>query len=189
MELRICTTDSSYVDFLRSDDRLSNVFENKEDRNSIRKYIGVVFEIGKYKYFAPLSSPKNSDYMIVNGQRTIRRDIIPIIRIKTINRDGIYELKGTVKLSNMIPVPQQLITYYDCNAEEDYNYRMLIEKETEFILRNKNRIIKNAQILYNQKTKENELYPNGKNKPGYLRNVVDFKYAEHMHDIYVEQYL
>ena len=45
MNLKVCTVNTKYIEYLRNDERLSNVFENKESNNlSIRKYIGVVFE-------------------------------------------------------------------------------------------------------------------------------------------------
>ena len=48
--------------------------------------------------------------------------------------------------------------------------------------KNKKLILKNASILYKQKTKENELYSSNNNIPGYLKTVVDFKYAEDVFD-------
>ena len=42
-----------------------------------------------------------------------------------------------------------------------------------------------ASVLYNQKTKEAELFPEGSKKPGYLGSVIDFKYAEQAHDCYM----
>ena len=108
MGFKLCTIDTKYIEFLRSDRKLYNVFENKDDANFIRKYIGVVFNIGQYHYYAPLSSPKRTDYKIVNGEQIIRNDIIPIIRI-AVRENEKMRLKGTVKLSNMIPVPEKAI--------------------------------------------------------------------------------
>ena len=75
MGFRLCTIDTKYIEFLRSDRKLYNVFENKDDANFIRKYIGIVFNIGQYHYYAPLSSPKRTDYKVVNGKQGIRRFI------------------------------------------------------------------------------------------------------------------
>ena len=46
------------------------------------KYVGVVISIGDYQYFAPLSSPKRSDY--INGQiRPSNKSILRITKNET----------------------------------------------------------------------------------------------------------
>ena len=179
MDLKLYTIDTEYIDFLRSNPKLSTVFENKEDDTSFhRKYLGVVLNIDQYNYYVPLSSPKDSDYIFLGDTKIIRKSIIPIIRILAEDNNGNLELKGTLKLSNMIPVPDTMLTYYDIAKETDSNYKILVEKEYEFIRKNRDLILKNASVLYNQKVKENKLYPVGTKKPGYLHSVIDFKYAE-----------
>jgi protein AbiQ len=92
---------------------------------------------------------------------------------------GEPELKATLKLSNMIPVPDSELTEYDISAENDASYKDLVEKEYAFIKANSAMIKKNADVLYNQKTREGILYEN-KAKPNYLNgtNTLDFLYAE-----------
>lgn len=188
MDLNLYTIDTSYVNFLRSDPKLSNVFENKDDTDSfLRKYLGVVLTIGQYNYYVPLSSPKNSDYLFINGAKKIRKSIIPIIRIVAEDVNGDLELKGTLKFSNMIPVPDTSITYYDISKEMDQDYKILVEKEYEFIRKHKHLILRNASVLYKQKVKEAELFPIGAKKPGYLSRVVDFKYAEQVYNTFISQ--
>jgi len=185
MDLKLYTIKTEYVDYLRADTKLKNVFDNKDEKGHfLRKYLGVILVIEGYNYYVPLSSPKDSDYLIVEGIKTIRPNVIPIIRIISTDVNGEQELKGTLKFSNMIPVPGDVITYYDISQEADGDYRILVEKEYEFIKKNRHQIVKNASILYNQKTKETLLYTGGKKKPGYLKNVVNFKYAEQKHDQY-----
>lgn len=188
MGFKLCTIDTKYIEFLRSDRKLYNVFENKDDANFIRKYIGVVFNIGQYHYYAPLSSPKRTDYKIVNGEQIIRNDIIPIIRI-AVRENEKMRLKGTVKLSNMIPVPEKAILDYDIAGEENEQYKALVEKEYEVLKQKERRILRNAKCLYKQKTKEDILYSgeNANKKPGYLNATIDFKYAEQMHDKYIAE--
>lgn len=186
MDLKFYTIDKSYIDFLRSDPKLSNVFDNKDDSSPFfRKYLGIVLSIGKYKYYVPLSSPKDSDYIVTEKKKTIRKSIIPIIRIIVPNSNGTLELKGTLKFSNMIPVPDKMLIYYDFTSETDINYKILITKEYEFIKKNKKLIFKNASVLYNQKTKEKEFYPIASKRPRYLDAVIDFKYAEEIHDKFI----
>ena len=183
MNLKFYIIKEDYINFLRSYPKLSNIFDNKENTSNFsRKYLGVVLSINEYKYYVPISSPKSSDYIVTDNSKVIKKSIIPIIRIVVENRQDKLELKGTLKLSNMIPVPDNMLTYYDFSTETDSNYRILMEKEYNFIKKNKKRILKNASILYNQKTKENELYPINCKKPGYLKTVVDFKYAEEICD-------
>lgn len=182
MDLKFYIISKNYIDFLRSYPKLYNVFDKKEDTSSFsRKYLGIVLSINDYKYYVPLTSPKNSDYIITDSNKSIRKSIIPIIRIVVANTKGNLELKGTLKLSNMIPVPDTMITYYDFNKEIDTNYKILMEKEYEFIKKNKKLILKYASILYNQKTKEYELCSNNHKNPNYLKMVIDFKYAEEIY--------
>lgn len=121
---------------------LKNVFSSKEnERNHTRKYLGIVYSINGYNYYLPLSSPKNSDYRMENGVQKIRGSIVPIIRITSQSSSGELELKGTLKLSNMIPVPASELTLYDMEHEPDLFYKALIHKEMLFIRKNKNKII------------------------------------------------
>lgn len=188
MDLKLYTVKTEYINYLRADIKLRTVFENKdEDGFFLRKYLGVVLKLGSYNYYVPLSSPKDSDYHIIGNSWTIRPNVIPIIRITSTDANGEQELKGTLKLSNMIPVPGDVIRYYDISQETNEDYRILVEKEYEFIRKNRHQIVKNSSILYSQKTKEALLYADGKKKPGYLKSVVDFKYAEQKHDQYKPQ--
>ena len=54
-KLVLVKLDSNYCDYLRNfDDKVPYNYGNKENR----PFIGVLFEVGDCKYFAPLSSPK-----------------------------------------------------------------------------------------------------------------------------------
>ena len=190
MSLAFYIIKTEYIDYLRADPRLAHVFDNKENEFShTRKYLGVVFSIGIYQYYAPLSSPKQNDYKIENAIKVIRKSIIPIIRIVSYGKAKTPELKGTLRLSSMIPVPAPLLSYYDIAQEQDKNYKIWVEKEYDFIRRNERLIIGNAKVLYKQKTQEDILYASGARKPGYLSSTIDFRYAELLHDKYVSEEL
>ncbi len=179
-DIRIYSVSDHYISYLRSDPKLRCVFGNKiNNRFHTRKYLGAVFSHGEFHYFIPFSSPKNSDYIVsTDGSKTIRKSIIPIIRMTTKDTaSGEVELKGTLKLNNMIPVPSSELTPYDIAQETDANYRQVVQKEWDFIRSNASLIIKNAQVLYNQKTKCEMLFA-GKKAPGYLADTLDFQYAE-----------
>ena len=188
-ELKIYSVSDEYIKYLRQDERLTIVFDNKEDaRSHTRKYLGVAFVKNDFHYFIPFSSPKNSDYQIeADGSRTIRKSIIPIIRMTTTDTvSGEVELKGTLKISNMIPVPEQELTPYQISAETDANYKIVVQKEFEFIRANEKMIMKNASVLYNQKTKADTLYKN-KPAPKYLSSTVDFLYAEQRCQCFIDE--
>ncbi len=54
-KFKIVKIDSKYCDYLRNFDE--KVIYNAFDKE-LRPFIGVLFIVGKYEYFAPLSSPK-----------------------------------------------------------------------------------------------------------------------------------
>ncbi|MCI8746105.1 MAG: type III toxin-antitoxin system ToxN/AbiQ family toxin [Lachnospiraceae bacterium] len=178
-ELKLYEISEEYISYISTIEK--NVFSSKEnDRNHTRKYLGIVYSINGYHYYIPLSSPKNSDYRMENGIQKIRRSIIPIIRITSKSSSGELELKGTLKLSNMIPVPASELTLYDMEYEPDLSYKALIHKEMLFIRKNKNKIIQNAKILYKQKKENNSAI-------GYLKSTVDFSLLEQIHDKFIEK--
>lgn len=175
--LKLYEISEQYISYLRSFDNL--VFSSKEDdRKHTRKYLGVVYTINNYNYFIPLSSPKHTDYQMMNGKRQIRKSIIPIIRITALANSGVLELKGTLKLSNMIPVPASELTLYDLEHESDSFYKTLIHKELLFIRKNKNKITQYAEILYKQKRE-------GTPAIGYLKSTVNFSLLEQKHDDFI----
>lgn len=139
-----------YITYLR--DKYPAVYSNKiEHRTHTRKYIGVVISIGDFKYYIPMSSPKKSDYQVAGDSAVIKKSIIPIIRIVVRNNEGQRELKGTLRISHMIPVPESELTLYDIENEKDEAYKDLVQNEIIFIRKNKDKIINNASVMYKQK--------------------------------------
>jgi len=175
--LKLYEISVEYISYLRSFD--NHVFSTKEEkRNHTRKYLGIVYTINKYNYYIPLASPKNTDYQIINGSKQIRKSIVPIIRITAQTNSGETELKGTLKLSNMIPVPSSELTLYDLENEPDQFYKDLIHKELLFIRKNKNKIIQYAKVIYKQKKEANPSI-------SYLNSTVDFTLLEQKHDEFI----
>lgn len=164
--MKLYSVSDKYIKYLRTFD--SKVYDNKEtSRKTSRKYLGVVLNINGLNYYLPMSSPKRSDYINNN----IRKSIIPIIRIISNDETTNFQmLKGTLRLSNMIPVPKNELILYEPKYEKNKNYKILIEKQLEFINKNKHLIKKFALIIYNQKVKNYNVL--------YLQNVVDFKLLE-----------
>lgn len=175
--LKLYEISEEYVSYLRSFDNF--VFSaKKEDRNHTRKYLGIVYTINNYNYYIPLSSPKKTDYQMINGNRQIRKSIVPIIRITAQSGSGELELKGTLKLSNMIPVPSSELTLYNLDNESDLFYKALIHKELLFIRKNKDKIIQYAKVIYKQKKEANP-------SVSYLNSTVDFSLLEQKHDEFI----
>ena len=56
----------------------------------------------------------------------------------------------------MIPVPASELELYDYENEEDLTYKDLIHDEIIFIRKNKDKIMKNAQVMYKQKMNQDE---------------------------------
>lgn len=106
------------------------------------------------------------------------------------NGNGEVELKGTLKLNNMIPVPIQELTYCDISAETDIAYKDLLLKEYAFIKANKDEICKKAAVIYAQKSTNERLSEKAPNEltdkerqiledsPNYLNFTVPFAYVE-----------
>lgn len=111
-----------------------------------------------------MSSPQKSDYINYES-KLIRKDTKTIIRIHINNY-----LYGTLRISNMIPVPYEELKPYNTADEKDLKYREVILGELRFIQKNTEKIIKCAQIVYFQKMKELDV--------AYIKNTVDFKVLE-----------
>ncbi len=124
--------DRTYIDYLRKFD--SSVPEEKEHTGAkTRKYIGVLFEINSFQYFAPLSSPKKKFKKMKNDKDFMKVD------------GGIY---GAINFNNMIPVHTDALITYNINKEPDETYRNILIKQSIFIRKNKEAIFNIAKELY-----------------------------------------
>ena len=77
--LRIYTIDVDYLKYLFDIDERVMYWEGNNYQTD-RKYLGVVLKINDFEYFAPLSSPKATDYIYKKGIKYIKKNTIPIIR-------------------------------------------------------------------------------------------------------------
>lgn len=156
----IYTIKSEYIDFLSG-------FDNRIKTKGNRPYVGVLFEINNYKYFAPLSSPSQSDY---DKDGKIRRSIPTIHRIIIKSMDKV-DFLGTIRFSSMIPVIDGIYDLFDINSTKNEKYKTLLRKQIDYLRINNDRLMKNAITLYNQK---NNTYFT----KNYLENTVDFTLLE-----------
>ena len=174
--MQLYSVSDEYINYLKS--KFPRVYSNKEDtRAHTRKYLGVVIEIGVHKYYIPLSSPKEKhDYIIVDGKKTIRKDSLIVMRIVSGTGEN-KELKGTLQIGTMIPVPDVAIELYDVDNEPDRAYKDLVNEEIIYIRKHEKAIIKNAKILYSKRKagEENRV----------VQNCLDFKAVEAECDKYI----
>ena len=163
MKLNLYSVSDKYIKYLRQfDDR---IYDNKdENRIHERKYVGLVLTVNEFNYYIPMSSPKKSDYIDFE-KKIIRNDTKTIIRI----HDG-ERLYGTLRISNMIPVPITELEPYIVANENDSKYKEVILGELRYINNNSEKIVKYAKIVYNQKVKNIDV--------GYIKNTVEFKLLE-----------
>lgn len=173
-KMKLYSVSDEYINFLRCYD--NRVYSNKQNSRKVtRKYLGIVLDVESFLYYVPMSSPKKSDY--INNK--IRKSIIPIIRMISKDENTINtSLKGTLRIGNMIPVPKSELVLYEPKLEKDSNYKILIEKELEFIEKNEEMIKKYAKIVYNQKTKDYNV--------SYIKNVVNFRLLEEKCKIFIQ---
>lgn len=109
----------------------------------------------------------------------IKKSIVPIMRVVVKNAKGERELKATLRLSHMIPVPTSELELYALDYEQDSAYKDLVQNEMIFIRKNQDKIRANAQLLYKQKM-ENDTSAN------YVMSALDYKELELMCDKFSE---
>ena len=177
-QFKLYSVSDEYVEWLRKD--FPNVYSNKiNSRTHTRKYLGVVLQIGRYNYYVPMSSPEDSDYQIAGATKVIKKSIVPIIRIVVKNSAGEKELKGTVRISHMIPVPESELELYDLENESDDTYKDLVQNEMIFIRKSREKIASNAKLLYKQKAANDTT-------AGYVKSALDYQALEGLCDLFKE---
>lgn len=126
--LRIYKIDEKYIRFLYSRDK--KVQYNKGSR---RPYIGVVMNVGKYKYFVPMESPKPNHKNMKPGKH------IMLIGNGTM---------GLLGFNNMVPVPEEALIPFDINAVEDEKYKGLLLRQASACNKAKAEIMRRASDTY-----------------------------------------
>ena len=139
--IRLYEIDEKYITYLSRFE--PHLFLNKKPgQQNERKYIGIVFRIDNFDYFAPLSSFKQKHYSM--------KDSVDFIKIKNY---------AVINLNNMFPAPDCTRKYVDINSQSDPHYRDLLLAEYRFVKSIQDRIRKNAQALYKIKIKDGETTP------------------------------
>lgn len=168
----IVKVDYRYCDYLRK-------FDNKVPYNAgikeLRPFIGVLFYVGKIKYFVPLSSPKEKHKYLKGTMDLIKID------------NG--EL-GVINLNNMIPVGNQNYTIFDFNDKRisyiDDKRRKLLSKQLRYLNKDYSFIKNRAKIIYN-------LYAYNELSKSLMKRCCNFqlleeKYLEYNNERKIEMY-
>ncbi len=133
------TVDAAYCDFLRkTDPRVPYTM----DKKSVRPFVGIVFSVNNFHYYAPLTSPKPKHLHMKNQ--------IDFLKVKS------GEL-GAINFNNMIPVPQEClvkieIRILETDTKPDTDYKNLLSNQLSWCNSHKDTILKQAGKLYNMIT-------------------------------------
>lgn len=151
-KLKLYHISETYINYMHGVDK--KVQQNKGER---RPYVGIVFEINNYKYFAPLESPKDNHNNIKSGG--------PVLKL---NNGKL----GIIGFNNMIPVKDGCLLDFSIENEEDEKYKQLLYNQLNYCNKKENRevILKRALTTYNKRTKDNNSF--------YKKICCDFKKLE-----------
>ena len=148
-KFKIVKIDSKYCDYLRLFDK--KVVYNAFDKE-LRPFIGVLFCVDKYEYFAPLSSPKAKHKYLKN-----KIDLIKIQNGKL----------GVINFNNMVPVTKKNYVEFDLNKKtndkNESNRLILMKNQLRWLTNNKKEIYTKSKLLYSL-YKHDKLPVNVKNR-------------------------
>ena len=139
--LKFYEVEQKYVDYLTP--YVPHMFRNAtaQQRNT-RKYIGIIYKIGIYEYFVPLSSFKAKHFKM--------KESVDFIKLKDL---------AVVNINNMIPVPSGKYTYVDISKVPDFKYKQLLQAEYRELKKVEDKICKNAKVVYSHKKKNGNSTP------------------------------
>lgn len=155
--MKLYEVTTSYVEYLKSVEP-RKILSNS-DTKANRKYLGILVQKNGMHYVVPLSSPKYlKDYKLKDyEEEKLPRDFsfisykdkiillkdttVPVVFMYDKDDDGI-DFFGKLQCNNMIPVPLSEVISFDINAIEDISYKTLLNKQVQFLRKNKDTIIK-----------------------------------------------
>ncbi len=149
MSLSFYTVNSDYCDYLRQFDKC---VPYTMQQKSTRPFLGVLLEVNRHTYYAPLSSPKPKHLKMKNQ--------IDFIKIN----GGVW---GAINLNNMIPIAPELATKVNPNdlhrSYDNDMYRNLLNNQLTWCNSKKDYILNKARNLY-QKISDGSANFNLKNR-------------------------
>lgn len=134
--LMLVRIDKEYCDYLRKfDNKVPFNYKEKE----LRPFVGVLFEVNNFMYFAPLSSPKKKHLRL-----KAKLDFLKI--------DG--GKLGTINFNNMLPVTKNNIIKIDlnkkCNKKSEQRYIKLLKEQIYWLNRNDEKLYGRSKKLYDK---------------------------------------
>lgn len=163
---RIVRVNSDYCDYLRKFD--NKVAYNKNDKQ-LRPFVGILFEIDTFEYFAPLSSPKPKHKEMKNT--------IDFLKIK----EGQL---GAINFNNMIPVTVSNYTLIDLykktQIESEIKYQNLLKHQLEWLNEHYHQVKSKSFKLYT-------LYNSGKLASAIQKRCCNFRLLEEKCKLYNEK--
>ncbi len=136
--IKFYQVNNDYIDYLLS--YAPHLFQNKKPgQKNERKYIGIILQINRVDYFAPLSSFKQKHINM--------NEMLDFIKVKNY---------AVINLNNMFPVPEEEYSYVDISKEQDINYKTLLQAEYRFIKTIQEKIRKNAAVIYKHKIEKGD---------------------------------
>lgn len=139
MRLKLYEINPKYIKYLAQYQK--HIFISDGNKAS-RKYIGIVLQINRMNYFAPLSSFKPKHKKM--------KASVDVIKLRDY---------AVININNMVPVPEGEYHLVDVNGTKDVEYRYLMQAESREINRQRNRIVKNADIVYQHKLRNGDSTP------------------------------
>lgn len=148
---------SEYCDYLRQFD---NRVPYNYDRKKLRPFVGILFEVNGFKYFAPLSSPK--------PKHKTMKTTLDFFKIS--NGD-----LGAINFNNMLPVTDKNIIELDldkeCSTRNEEKYIKMLKEQLFWLNRNDDKIYDRSKKLYNK-------YIDGTLNKSIAKRCCDFKLLE-----------
>ena len=136
-KFKLVKVDYNYCDYLRKfDEKVCYNYGKKE----LRPYLGVLFKMNNFEYFAPLASPKE--------KHKTMPDNLDFIKIDNGNL-------GAINFNNMIPLTKDNYELLNLN-DKNLKYSKLLHLQLRWLNRHYDYIINQASTLY-QKYKNGTL--------------------------------
>lgn len=143
-----------YLKFLHDIDK--EVYYDKSYISNFKPFVGIIIGIREFEYFIPLTSAKekhkkwrnvtDSHFLVYS---IVDRDSLMEGRLyKNFSDSQIIEILSVLDVKKMIPVPKNAYKKIDIDGIEDEKYKILLNKEHEFLLGRSERIIKSVENTY-----------------------------------------
>lgn len=146
VNLGLYTIDQEYLKYLYSFD--TEVYYSPKYEGSLKPFFGIIVIIDNISYFIPITSAKekHKKWKNVSNEHFL---IYEFIKKNTINVLAVLDIK------KMIPVPNNCYNKISFEIINDKKYRSLFQKEYEFLLKRREKIVNKVNKLYKKQKETN----------------------------------